>query len=133
MKRLIFLTLFVADIAIARPPKRSCQHSENTFCKVELVRVIDGDTIVVNIPKVHPLLGREIRIRLAGIDTPEIFTKDPIEKARGLVAKKKLEEMFEHPGKIRLRNVERGKYFRIVADVTIGKKWLNFDMRNYEK
>ena len=51
--------------------------------KAKLDRVIDGDTIDVNID-----LGFDIsvhkRVRLAGIDTPESRTRDLEEKKRGL-------------------------------------------------
>jgi endonuclease YncB( thermonuclease family) len=36
------------------------------------VRNYDGDTITFNLPNLHPIIGKNIRIRLNGIDTPEI-------------------------------------------------------------
>ena len=54
--------------------------------KAKLDRVIDGDTIDVNID-----LGFDIqikkRVRFAGINSPESRTRDLEEKARGLAAK----------------------------------------------
>ena len=36
------------------------------------VRNYDGDTITFNLPNLHPIIGKNIRVRLNGIDTPEI-------------------------------------------------------------
>jgi len=82
-----------------------------------LVRVYDGDTITCDIDSVHPLLGKSISIRINGIDTPEMRDKRPAikylaEQARDIVYFK-----LSNAQAIELRNVSRGKYFRIVADV----------------
>ena len=39
------------------------------------IRNYDGDTITFNLPKLHPIIGKKIRVRLSGIDTPEIRGK----------------------------------------------------------
>lgn len=67
-----------------------------------LVRVVDGDTIRV---------GSE-RIRLRGIDTPEMSEFD------GAVAKQKLEE-FLRSGPIRIVPYARDVYNRLIADVFV--------------
>lgn len=85
--------------------------------KATLVRVIDGDTIVVNLKGTHPLFGHEVGVRINGIDTPELRTKNKCEKAKGLEAKAFVIKLLEHAKRIELRNPQRGKYFRIVADV----------------
>ena len=55
--------------------------------KCEIVRVVDGDTVDVNIDLgFNTWLWKE-RIRLKGIDTPESRTRDPEEKKAGLYAK----------------------------------------------
>jgi endonuclease YncB( thermonuclease family) len=86
------------------------------FCN-KLVRVYDGDTITCDINSVHPLLGKSISIRINGIDTPEMRDRRPeikylAEQARDIVYFK-----LSNAQVIELRNVSRGKYFRIVADV----------------
>ena len=89
------------------------------FGCVAYVRNYDGDTITVNIPNIHPLLGEKINIRIRGIDTPEIKAKCEIEKFMALDAKVFVENLCQM-GKLTLRNISRGKYFRIVADVYVG-------------
>ena len=38
----------------------------------QIVDVYDGDTFKIDLPNMHPLFGKEIAIRLFGVDTPEI-------------------------------------------------------------
>lgn len=92
----------------------------------EVVRIIDGDTIVVNLVGesygslriLYPsIISKEIPVRLFGIDTPEIRTKDKIEKAKGESAKHFLEYLLLGNEQVILKQVRRGKFFRIVAVV----------------
>ena len=81
--------------------------------KARLDRVIDGDTIDVNID-----LGFDItvhkRIRLAGIDTPESRTRDLEEKKRGLASKARLIELLDK-GDLVVESKEVGKYGRVLG------------------
>lgn len=54
---------------------------------VELVEVYDGDTVVVDIDLGFDVRLRNQRVRLIGIDTPEIRTKSADEKKMGLEAR----------------------------------------------
>jgi micrococcal nuclease len=88
------------------------------------VSVTDGDTIRSSIQVACPLCNVYIRIR--GIDTPEsnYLAKCPLEKERGLAAKKYLQTMFEGKKEFMARNIAWDKYGgRILGDVEIdGKK-----------
>jgi micrococcal nuclease len=77
----------------------------------------DGDTIRFNIPRVHPVLGQNITVRLRGIDTPEIRGKCLAEIKMAKQAKEMLSQRLNKARKITLKKVGRGKYFRIVAHV----------------
>lgn len=77
----------------------------------------DGDTCTFTIPGVHPLLGEKIKVRLRGIDTPEIRGKCKREKALAVKARDALVAMLKGAPRIDLVDVERGKYFRIIATV----------------
>jgi len=102
-------------------------HAASTFGSLpvtQLHEVIDGDTIRVTIGSVHPLLGDRIKIRVKDIDTPEISDwkygyKCQQELELGLEAKRVAEEFLGGAESIELRNVSRGKYFRIAADVYV--------------
>ena len=85
--------------------------------KAKLDRVVDGDTIDVNID-----LGFDItvhkRVRLAGIDTPESRTRDLEEKKRGLAAKYRLNEILDQ-GSLVVESKEVGKYGRVLGVLTV--------------
>ena len=116
MKLIGYLLLFPLVINAA---EQSCTHSETTLECVQYIRNYDADTITVNVPGLHPLIGNEISIRVNGVDTPEIRTKNKCEKEKAKIAKKWLQAKLQKAKRIDLRNISRGKYFRIVADVYI--------------
>ena len=93
--------------------------STSNFSGVEYVRNYDGDTMTVNIPGVHPLFGNEIGIRVRGIDTPEIREKYPFEKQKAKETKTLIEGILNRATEITLHDIEREKYFRIVASVIV--------------
>lgn len=90
-----------------------------TFKNVSYVDNYDGDTIRVNIASVHPLLGNRIRIRLSDVDTPEIRSKDRCEKDAAREAKNYVQALLIKARTINLKNVRRGKFFRLIANVEI--------------
>ena len=61
--------------------------------RVTNIKVVDGDTVDVDIDLGFGVWMKKQRIRLYGIDTPESRTKDKVEKVFGLAAKKRLEEI----------------------------------------
>ena len=61
--------------------------------KAKLVRVIDGDTIDVDIDLGFDVWLKNQRVRLAGIDSPECRTRNKLEKTLGLAAKARLTEL----------------------------------------
>lgn len=85
-----------------------------------LVNVYDGDTFRVDIDSFPPIVGKNISIRVYGIDTPEIRGTRTIELANR--AKLKARSMLKGAKVIELRNMRRGKYFRIIAEVWIDGK-----------
>lgn len=81
-------------------------------------RVYDGDTIYVTVNKWPSIIGHNIPVRINGIDTPEVRGAGcEVEKALAEKAKARIIELFDGSKKIYLRNLYRGKYFRIIADV----------------
>jgi micrococcal nuclease len=87
------------------------------------VSVVDGDTIRSSIQVVCPLCNVYIRIR--GIDTPETnhTAKCPLEKEKGLAAKKYLQTLFDGKKEFMARNVTWDKYGgRILGDVELNGK-----------
>ena len=93
-------------------------------CKV--IRVIDGDTVDIDIDLGFDVVLSGQRVRLHGIDTPESRTSDKIEKQYGILAKDYLKS-FLHPGESAiLRTIRekdgddaRGKFGRILGDFIV--------------
>ena len=92
------------------------------FEGAEYVRNYDGDTITFNLPGLHPIIGEKISIRVNGIDTPEIRGKCEKEKYDAKQAKEMVADILKDAEKINLKNMERGKYFRIAADVIVDEE-----------
>lgn len=97
---------------------RPCDHDDSTFRCVKYVKNYDADTITVEIPNVHPLLGKKISVRVNGIDAPEMNGKKPCEKEAARNAQRLVEALLKNAKQIDLNNVGRDKYFRILADVS---------------
>lgn len=92
------------------------------FYKANVVRVIDGDTIVCNIDLGFNTWINNEHVRLLGINTPETRTRDPIEKKAGLEAKAFVDNLLSfHNNKVILETVfdATGKFGRTLAIVYI--------------
>lgn len=83
----------------------------------EVRSIYDGDTFKANIDGWPKIIGQSISIRINGIDTPEMRSKCKKEKDLARKAKKFTVAMLRNAKQIQLRNIKRGKYFRIIADV----------------
>lgn len=77
----------------------------------------DGDTCTVEVPGWHPIVGEAIPVRFAGIDAPEIRGKCEREKAHAKLVQKIVESKLQAAKRVELKEIERGKYFRLVAKV----------------
>lgn len=84
-----------------------------------LLRIIDGDTFACDIDSHTPIAGKNISIRLRGIDTPELRDKDPELRKSAHEEKERLEQLLTNATVIELRDLGRDKYFRILASVYI--------------
>ncbi|MFK7827871.1 MAG: thermonuclease family protein [Oligoflexales bacterium] len=119
MKEFIGVILVLMTFTPSAKAIPACSHTPSEFTCVTYVRNYDADTITVNIPGVHPLIGNKVSIRVAGIDSPEIRTKNQCEKQLAYEARDFVKQQLLKAQRIDLHNLARGKYFRIVADVLI--------------
>jgi len=87
-----------------------------------LTSIYDGDTFRVNLKGYPEIVGERIGIRINGIDTPEMRAQCENEKRLAQQAKQFTVTQLRKAKKIELRNMKRGKYFRIVADVYVDGK-----------
>ena len=96
--------------------------------KAHVVNVVDGDTIDV-ILDLGFNLKHKIRLRLFGIDTPEIRTKDKKEKAAGIISKEKVMELIlDKDVTVKTIKDSQGKYGRYLAIVILED---NMNLNNY--
>lgn len=89
--------------------------------EVKILKVIDGDTVDVDIDLGFGITLRDERVRIMGIDTPESRTSDPVEKAFGLAAKERLIELLEEESILitvddKKGEDMKGKFGRILGD-----------------
>ena len=84
---------------------------------VKVLRVIDGDTIDVDIDLGFDTTLTKKRIRLYGIDTPESRTRDKEEKVRGLLSKEHLLLKCPIGGYVTLKSHGVGKFGRILGEL----------------
>lgn len=90
-----------------------------------VIKVYDGDTITIasKMPyETSPLF--RFSVRLNGIDTPEIKSKDENEKALAKNARDALSQLILNKN-VTLINVKNEKYGRILADVFLDSLHLN--------
>jgi micrococcal nuclease len=84
-------------------------------CKI--VRVIDGDSIILDIDLGFGLWIHGESIRLYGVDCPECRSRDKEEKAAGLLAKEFVEEALHVGETYTLTTKEKGKFGRYLGTI----------------
>ena len=86
--------------------------------KVEVTRVVDGDTVDVDIDLGFGMCYKKQRVRLMGIDTPESRTRDLQEKFYGKQSKKFLSDLLKDRV-VELISHDKGKFGRIIGELFI--------------
>jgi len=95
--------------------------------RCKLRRVVDGDTVDVDIDLGFGIWQMNERVRIMGIDTPESRTRDKIEKKFGLAAKAKLKSLLG-PRPVLQTTISKkgedmkGKFGRVLGDFIIEGK-----------
>lgn len=111
----------------------SVEYSD-TITDFTIIKVRDGDTFMINIPNIPDVFGKNIAVRIRGIDTPELNdSREEIRKI-SIKAKEELEKLLLNGNaesgqkpKITLYNLGRDKYFRLLASVKVD----NVDVSEY--
>ena len=101
----------------------NCKHTYNKFKCIEVVSIYDGDSIRVNIDKLHPLFGEDVPVRISNVDTAERYGRAPCEREMANLARNFIHHrisLAKNRKQIELRNPIRDKYFRINAEL-----WVN--------
>lgn len=86
----------------------------------ELIRVIDGDTVDLEVDQGLEVL-RRLRFRLASINTDELHSPDSEKRKRAVEAQAFLENCFVGAVKITIRTYKdkKEKYGRYLADIFV--------------
>ena len=87
----------------------------------KVIRVYDGDTFIAAIDTFAPLIGDSIRVRISGIDAPELRSHNKYERDLAKKAKLYTENRLKTATVVTLKNMKRDKYFRILADVYVDR------------
>lgn len=89
--------------------------------KCKVLRVVDGDTVDVDIDLGFGIVLSDERVRIMGIDTPESRTRDKVEKLFGKASKHRLESLL---GEVAILKTQinkdgedmKGKFGRVLGD-----------------
>ena len=95
--------------------------------KARLLRVVDGDTVDVDIDlgfKVHI----QQRVRLYGIDAPEVRTRDLEEKEKGIASTVYLKQILPREFIVKTYLNKRGKFGRILGTILVNEIDINKQM-----
>jgi micrococcal nuclease len=92
--------------------------------RATIIKIVDGDTVDVDIDLGFNVVLKDERVRIAGIDTPESRTRDLEEKKFGLAAKARVKELLGKTCVLQTqinKNGEdmKGKFGRILGDFNV--------------
>ena len=92
--------------------------------RATIIKIVDGDTVDVDIDLGFNVVLKDERVRIAGIDTPESRTRDLEEKKFGLAAKARVKQLLGKNCVLQTqinKNGEdmKGKFGRILGDFNV--------------
>ena len=92
--------------------------------RARLVKVVDGDTVDVDIDLGFGIWMKDERVRIMGIDTPESRTRDKVEKLFGKAASTRVKELLKENIILKTQIARdgedmKGKYGRILGDFMV--------------
>ena len=92
--------------------------------RAKINRVVDGDTVDVDIELGFGIVLTDERVRIMGIDTPESRTSDKVEKLFGLAAKNRLKSLLGKTAVLKTQVAKdgedmKGKFGRILGDFSV--------------
>ena len=113
LKNFLFLFLLLPTFSFA------AEQEASNFFNVKVLKVIDGDTFKIDIEKCFwKVICKNMSVRVRGVDTPEIHSKNRQEKQKAEEAKIFTED-FLNKGKVNLIYCTRDKYFRLLCNVKV--------------
>lgn len=126
MRKLLLLLLAVPIIALAQKmPKNSATYD------AQIVRVSDGDTIVIAAPFLPAPLKPELAVRIYGVDTPEKGHRAecPQEAQRAELASQYTKQLIAQGGKIQVTLYAWDKFGgRVLGDIIVNGQSVRFGL-----
>ena len=96
--------------------------------KATVKRIIDGDSLILDIDLGFYMFMNETKIRLYGLDTPEMNSEDPLLRLQAIMATRYLFDNLQVGEKVVIKTIldKREKYGRLLATI-IKKDGLNIN------
>ena len=109
-------------VCIALGAVRAMAQNSRDYGSITAVvgRVCDGDSVVVEIPEYPDIIGKQIRVRLAGVDAPELRDKAPDVRLAAQRARDAMIALLPPGTAVTLSGLKRDKYFRLDAAIAVG-------------
>ena len=117
MKNILIILILLNSIIIESNAE---DYSDVSVSRI--IKVIDGDTFRVDIHELPDIIGKNIRIRILGIDAPEINGKCAFEKELAIKARDFVQILLDNADSVILKNLDRGNFFRLLAEVIVDGK-----------
>ena len=111
MKKILLIVICLVSFNVIEA------NQSESYTIEKIISVYDGDTFRANIIGLPDIIGKNIAIRILGIDTPEIKGKCEEEKVVAIKARDFARKALFNAKTITLKNLKRDKYFRLLADV----------------
>ena len=111
MKKILLVAICIISFTVIKA------NESESYTIEKIISVYDGDTFRADIRGLPDIIGKNIAIRILGIDTPEIKGKCEEEKIVAIKARDFARKALFNAKTITLKNLKRDKYFRLLADV----------------
>ena len=113
MKKILLVAICLISFTVIKA------NESESYTIEKIISVYDGDTFRADIRGLPDIIGKNIAIRILGIDTPEIKGKCEEEKIVAIKARDFSRKALFNAKTITLKNLKRHKYFRLLADVYV--------------
>ena len=115
-KKSLFFCTFLLSTSQAYAVK-SCKHDNMNFKCLEFITNHDSDSLTVNIPLVHPLIGSKIKFNLVNITSPSLRSRIACEKNLAKEARYFVRETLKNAKYIEAKDVFRDRSFAFRGEI----------------
>lgn len=109
-------------------PLGLCYNDKKNFRCVQYVRNYGAARIIFNINNVHSIIANNLSVQVSGLRAPRIDGKAKCEKTLASKGQKFSHDFLKQAKRIDLKNISRGEYFKINAQVIADGKSLKEEL-----